>query len=712
METQTESSKPIINIETKVMGIFGESEFNQLTTTEKNYAYHFSRAAWEGSKICYFQTSYESPVLFHIFQHVFSNPISQLKKSVLDAKVSEDDWNKFCLYASTFLNNAGNYKSFGDTKFIPEVSEETFLKIMQCSESFKNEEVGQVLVNLWNKIKFLIFHYDKPFDAIGINPVGLTGYYSSDIPNEEIKIVNEFMKVTNLSPLNTRIGSVKDKEYVVFVASVNMKDKHTHYYQERKIHVVYGDFSSILRRVSYHLDKADGFSANKNQKKMLLNYQRHFNSGDIEHHKNSQRDWVKDTGPIIETNIGFIETYKDPVGIRAEFEGFVAVVNKQQSKQTNNVVENAEKFLALSPWPKEFEKDKFLRPDFTSLSVLTFGSSGTPLGINIPNYDDIRQDEGFKNVYLGNCIVKPKTVNYIDPSLADNLIQFYQPTIFHKVIYHELLGHGCGKLLAEDAEGVKNFDPCTINPLTGKPVATWYKSNETWTGLFGKWNNPYEECRADSVALYFSCFPEATEVLQPEWNANWKDIMVACFTEFISAGVGSLEFYNLETKKFSQAHVNGIFVILQVLLEAGNGFVTIEKVKNEEGKDWISIKMDKEQCLTTGFNAMKNFLLKLNVYKATADLENGVKMYEAYSNPSPFFLELREIILANKKPRRIEVQGNILKQPNSDELIYRTYPETFEGIIESFKQRFNVIDNEVLTIWEEGNEFFRPLTKF
>ena len=302
------------------------------------------------------------------------------------------------------------------------------------------------------------------------------------------------------------------------------------------------------------------------------------------------------------------------------------------------------------PWPKEFEKDKFLKPDFTSLDVVTFASFDTPRGINIPNYDDIRGDIGFKNVFLANNIVMPKKrplyLNEVDGQLV---IDYFSQSAFHQVSYHELLGHGCGKLFTEK-DGHFNFDRNIINPLTGKPIESWYVGNETWSNKFKNLTNPYEECRADSVALYYSCFEDAVNLIQPEFGADWTKLRDVVWINFVNMGINVLEFFNKEDKKWMQAHSNGRYVILQVLLEAGQDFVTIKKSKREE-KDWISIEVDRSKILTVGLPALKNFLLRLNVYKATADLESATKMFSGYSEVNEFFLELREVVLSNKSER-------------------------------------------------------------
>ena len=45
--------------------------------------------------------------------------------------VSEDTFHLFMVFAASFLANFGNYRSFGDDKFIPELSKADFETIVK-----------------------------------------------------------------------------------------------------------------------------------------------------------------------------------------------------------------------------------------------------------------------------------------------------------------------------------------------------------------------------------------------------------------------------------------------------------------------------------------------------------------------------------------------------------------------------------------------------
>lgn len=340
------------------------------------------------------------------------------------AEITDDEMAAYLAYAGMFLGNCGNYKAFGDTKFIPRINANRLEAIVKTSSA------AHALFKQCRDALYSLDRRDLGFPAEG----HMSSYYpdSLDITKAEIDEVQSVLKENGCMPENTRLRKTPSGDFELLVASGTARPveaardfKQGEYgligtaTNGKKLRIVYGDHEHEMERIAKYMQQAEKLSANEHQKAMHAAYVDTFRTGSMAAFDRSQREWIKDQGPVIECNIGFIETYRDPSGTRAEWEGFAAIVNKERTKTFAKLVESAPEFLPKLPWPATFEKDKFLKPDFTSLEVLTFAGSGIPAGmfafwsksiathmsgINIPNDNAIRQSVGFKNVSLGNVL--------------------------------------------------------------------------------------------------------------------------------------------------------------------------------------------------------------------------------------------------------------------------------------------------------------------
>merc|ERR1719334_2183578 len=358
---------------------------------------------------------------------------------------------------------------FGDSKFVPNIAVDKMDLLVKSSKAFEKE--SQLIEGLWEKTKESMYSLSNKEKQMGLGEKGITKYFTPNCNMSDSERVSRYMKAKNIEGFINRIIKVDGEKttYEIRNAAVLDKEISLEEFEGCIFKVTTGDYNELLSKVNENLELAAKHASNSNEKEMLVNYIKSFADGSLDSHKDGSRFWIKNKGPIVETYIGFIETYRDPVGMRGEFEGFVSMVNKEMSAKFQVLVDKAEEMLPALPWPKEYEKDTFLRPDFTSLDVLTFAGSGVPAGINIPNYDEIRQSEGFKNVSLGNVLSASYGSPQRNPFVSDadhELLKKFKVASFEvQVGLHELLGHGSGKLLYSG-----KFPSDLVNPLTSSPV--------------------------------------------------------------------------------------------------------------------------------------------------------------------------------------------------------------------------------------------------
>ena len=99
---------------------------------------------------------------------------------------------------------------------------------------------------------------------------------------------------------------------------------------------------------------------------------------------------------------------------------------------------------------------------------------------------------------------RARGVHMVDESERPMFQKYRFHAYYLWVVLHEILGHGTGKLLMENSQGKFNFDPNEppLNPLTGKPIDSWYLPGQTWTSVFEDLATTVDECRAELVGAF------------------------------------------------------------------------------------------------------------------------------------------------------------------------------------------------------------------
>ena len=83
----------------------------------------------------------------------------KLETAATSSGVSQEDYKKFIAYSSGFYANLSNYHNFGAKKFIPDLTAETFKKILTSNPLYSNDNAfyKQVVDELLPQIETEIF---------------------------------------------------------------------------------------------------------------------------------------------------------------------------------------------------------------------------------------------------------------------------------------------------------------------------------------------------------------------------------------------------------------------------------------------------------------------------------------------------------------------------------------------------------------------------
>ena len=563
-------------------------DFDTLSLDEKKLIYYLNQAALCGRDILFDQNGR--------YNLRIRRTLEAIEQGYTGDRNSED-FKKFEKYLKKVWFANGIHHHYSLDKFLPEFSESYFDELIAATpaEYFPQDFKPSVKAVI-AEIKPIMFDPTlfpkRTNQAAGADMIttSANNYYEGLTQQEVEDYYKKIIDPNDSTPISYGLNSKLMKENGQIV---------------EKTWKVGGMYSAAIEQIVYWLEQASTVAkgAQKQTIDELIGYYR---SGNLSQFDTYSISWVQDTLSKVDFVNGFIETYGDPLGYRASWEGLVNFRDEEATRRTETISAEAQWFEDHSPIDPKYRKEKVKGVSAKVITAAILGGDcypATPIGINLPNADWIRKDYGSKSVTIENI-----THAYNEAAKGNGFLEefIYDPADIElqkrygelsdnlHTDLHECLGHGSGQL----APGVK-------------------------TDALKNYGSTLEEARADLFALYYLGDPKLVELgLVPSFDAA-----KAQYLHYILNGMMTQLARIQPGKDVEEAHMRNRMLIAMWCYEKGQqgeGEPVIKKVTHD-GKTYIEVT-DYERLR----ELFGELLREIQRIKSEGDYEAGKALVETY----------------------------------------------------------------------------------
>lgn len=561
--------------------------FDELTAQQKELAYYLYEAANSGRDMIYDQKYKHNLTIRRTLEAIFNS---------YQGEKSGEDWSKFETYAKRVWFSNGIHHHYSNLKFVPECSAEYFELLVKGSEAAQLPLDGKTVEAFLSEIKPIIF--DPKVGAKGVD-------LASGIDNIKASANNFYEGVTQAEVEAYYASKMKKDDPQPISWGLNSKMVKENGVLTEKVWKSGGMYGASIDKIVYWLEKAVAVAENDKQKKALTLLIEYYKTGDLKKWDEYNIAWVADVDSRIDVVNGFIEVYGDAIGKRASYESVVSIKDMEATKRIAAIAKEAQWFEDHSPIMPNHKKKEVKGITAKVITVIQEAGDAapsTPIGINLPNANWIRQQHGSKSVSLGNIVRSYNVVGAKSPLLkefAENEGQIKRAKEYGALAgdlhtdMHEVIGHASGQI----NKGVADPDQTLKN----------YAST-------------LEEARADLVALYYVLDPKLVEIgVMPSLDCGKAEydsyIMGGLITQLTRLNIGE----NLE-----EAHMRNRQLNAKWAYEMGKKDNVIEFIKRN-GKTYVRVNDYEKLRVLFG-----ELLKEIQRIKSEGDFKAATALVEGY----------------------------------------------------------------------------------